>query len=84
MPSIIGAPPINITHLQSSIETSRTYLPILPTTKIPTFAAAPIIPASNGLETLDHASLIKATPLGHMPPTPIHTIKRAIKSCQGD
>ena len=83
MPSTIGAPPKSITQRQSSMETSRTYFPMLATTKMPIFAAVPITPASSGRETPDHTSLIKATPLGHMPPMPMQTRKRMTNSCHG-
>ena len=46
-------------------------------------AAVPITPASNGRDALAQASLIKDTPLGHMPPTPMQTTNRAIHNCSG-
>ena len=39
---------------------------------MPTFAAAPIIPAEAVRERLDQASATNATPFGHIPPTPVH------------
>ena len=83
MPKTIGMPPSNITYSQLPSFTFH-MRPATPTIKIPMFAAVPIIPASSGRETPDQTSLISATPLGHVPPTPIQTMKRTTKSCSDD
>src|SRR5688572_3811202 len=49
----------------------------------PTLAAVPSTPATSGREASDQASEASATPVGHMPPTPIPDKKRRSKSCSG-
>ena len=82
IPRTIGHPPNNITHRQSSSVT-WTYLPNVKVKKIPTLAAVPKTPASNGREAVGQASEIRATPLGHIPPTPIHTTNLMTHICSG-
>src|SRR5688572_14477518 len=51
--------------------------------KMPTFADVPMIPASAGRDTFDHASDTSATPLGHIPPTPRHARNHSPTKCSG-
>src|SRR4051812_38829959 len=47
----------------------------------PTFAAVPRTPATTGRDALDQASEASATPVGHIPPTPIPERNRSTRSC---
>ena len=50
----------------------------------PTFAAAPIRPASMGRDLLGQISITSATPSDHSPPMPSAASSRSPKICAGD
>src|SRR5207248_801648 len=80
--SIIGDAHTSSVHRHESGPTSYTYPRPLSATS-PTFADVPSIPATSGRDASDHASEANATPVGHMPPTPIAARNRDTKSCSG-
>ena len=47
------------------------------------FADVPITPATSGRDRSDHASETSATPLGHMPPTPVQARNHSTSNCPG-
>jgi hypothetical protein len=51
--------------------------------KMPTLAEVPISPAAARRDRLDQASATRATPLGHMPPTPVQARYHSTSSCHG-
>jgi hypothetical protein len=49
----------------------------------PTFAEVPSSPEIIGREASDQASEARATPVGHMPPTPMPARNRSSRTCSG-
>src|SRR5262245_54935621 len=82
MPSTIGIAPTNGTHRQASGLIGM-FLAIVAIRKMPTFAEVPIRPATAGRDRPDQRSDKSATPLGHMPPTPVQARNHKPQSCHG-
>src|SRR5258707_710625 len=70
IPKIKGAAPTSGAQRQSS-GVMATWAASEFIRKSPILAAVPMTPASAGRDMLDHASETNATPLGHIPPTPV-------------